>query len=60
MSLETVSGCEDMTSESDTTPEGQTIAKFAEGDPENPRAWPAWRKWTIVASVGLIDLTVLV
>ncbi|EME85607.1 uncharacterized protein MYCFIDRAFT_41178 [Pseudocercospora fijiensis CIRAD86] len=47
-----------MASESDTTPEGQAVAKFAQGDPENPRAWPAWRKWTIVASVGLVDLTV--
>ena len=35
-----------------------SYAKFEPNDPANPRNFPAWRKWTIVASVGLLDATV--
>ncbi|GIZ46444.1 hypothetical protein CKM354_000957000 [Cercospora kikuchii] len=34
------------------------IAKFLPEDAQNPRNWSAFRKWTIVASIGLVDLTV--
>jgi MFS family permease len=45
-----------------TLPEGsledRNVARFEPDDKANPRNWPSWRKWTIVASIGLIDLTV--
>lgn len=31
---------------------------FNPGDPSNPRNFPSWRKWLIVASIALIDLSV--
>lgn len=31
---------------------------FAPGDPDNPRNWPAWQKWLIVAAITPIDLSV--
>ena len=31
---------------------------FPDGDPGNPRNWPPWRKWSIVAVIVPIDLTV--
>ena len=31
---------------------------FPPGDAENPRNWPAWRKWSIVAVIILVDLSV--
>lgn len=34
------------------------VATFLPGDLSNPRNWPTWRKWTVVASIGLVDLTV--
>lgn len=34
------------------------VVTFPPGDPENPRNWPVWRKWSIVIIVTLIDLTV--
>ncbi|KAL6722270.1 hypothetical protein ACLMJK_001377 [Lecanora helva] len=34
------------------------LLDFPHGDPENPRNWPAWRKWSIVTIVALLDLTV--
>ena len=34
------------------------LVTFPPGDPENPRNWPLWRKWTIVATIAFIDLTV--
>lgn len=34
------------------------VDHFARGDPENPRNWPAWRKWLIVAVITPIDLSV--
>ena len=34
------------------------IVTFPPGDPENPRNWPTWRKWSIVIAIMLIDLTV--
>ena len=34
------------------------LVTFPPGDPENPRHWPAWRKWSIVIVIMLIDLTV--
>lgn len=36
----------------------QTTVAFKEGDPANPRNFPAWRKWSIVSAITLIDLTV--
>jgi hypothetical protein len=33
-------------------------ALLATGDPANPRNCPEWRKWSIVAAITLIDLTV--
>lgn len=36
----------------------QSVAKFTADDLGNPRNWPAWRKWGIVLSIGLVDLTV--
>ena len=50
-----------MTQHNDTSDTAQTnddIAKFLPGDFANPRNWPSWRKWTVVASIGLVDLTV--
>ncbi|KAI1075669.1 major facilitator superfamily domain-containing protein [Whalleya microplaca] len=47
-----------------TTPllsEHSTVAtpvQFAVGDPDNPRNWPSWRKWVIVAAITPIDLSV--
>ncbi|CAK4009170.1 polyamine transporter [Lecanosticta acicola] len=37
---------------------GTNVARFEVKDPSNPRNFPSWRKWTIVVSIGLIDLTV--
>ena len=34
------------------------LVSFTHGDPENPRNWPTWRKWSIVIVITLIDLTV--
>ena len=34
------------------------LVTFPPGDPENPRNWPTWRKWSIVIAIALIDLTV--
>ncbi|KAM0795731.1 MFS multidrug transporter-like protein [Usnea florida] len=34
------------------------LVTFPSGDPENPRNWPTWRKWSIVIVIALIDLTV--
>ncbi|KAI9641898.1 hypothetical protein NHQ30_009766 [Ciborinia camelliae] len=34
------------------------ILTFRSGDPSDPRNFPFWRKWTIVASITLIDLSV--
>lgn len=31
---------------------------FPAGDPANPRNWPLWRKWSILAVIILVDLTV--
>ncbi|KAI0130515.1 MFS multidrug transporter-like protein [Xylariales sp. AK1849] len=31
---------------------------FTPGDPANPRNWPSWRKWLIVAAITPIDLSV--
>ena len=33
------------------------LVTFPPGDPENPRNWPTWRKWSIVIVLTLIDLT---
>ncbi|KAH7024968.1 major facilitator superfamily domain-containing protein [Microdochium trichocladiopsis] len=33
-------------------------ATFPPGDPENPRNWPAWRKWLTVAAIIPVDLSV--
>lgn len=34
------------------------LVTFPPGDPENPRNWPIWRKWSIVVAIAFIDLTV--
>lgn len=34
------------------------LVTFPQGDPENPRNWPTWRKWSIIFVIILIDLTV--
>ena len=34
------------------------LVTFEPGDPENPRNWPLWRKWSIVVAIAFIDLTV--
>ena len=34
------------------------LVSFPPGDPENPRNWPTWRKWSIVIAIAFIDLTV--
>lgn len=39
-------------------PTNQMRALLATGDPANPRNCPEWRKWSIVAAITLIDLTV--
>ena len=36
----------------------QTVVTFPAGDPEDPRNWSEGRKWLIVATITLIDLTV--
>lgn len=33
------------------------LVTFPPGDPENPRNWPTWRKWSIVIAIMFIDLT---
>ncbi|KJX93368.1 MFS multidrug transporter like protein [Zymoseptoria brevis] len=35
-----------------------TIIKFLPDDAADPRNWPEWRKWSVVASITLVDLTV--
>ncbi|KAI4861938.1 major facilitator superfamily protein [Hypoxylon rubiginosum] len=39
-------------------PTVSTSIRFAADDPENPRNWPSWRKWIIVAAITPIDLSV--
>ncbi|KAI0179861.1 major facilitator superfamily protein [Hypoxylon sp. FL1284] len=39
-------------------PAASTSVRFAEDDPENPRNWPSWRKWIIVAAITPVDLSV--
>ena len=34
------------------------VVTFSPNDPENPRNWRPIRKWTIVAAIALVDLTV--
>lgn len=34
------------------------LDSFPKDDPENPRNWPPWRKWSIVAAIIPIDLSV--
>lgn len=34
------------------------LVTFPPRDPENPRNWPTWRKWSIVVVIAGIDLTV--
>lgn len=40
------------------TSQGEQLVTFSHSDPKDPRNFPSWRKWTIVASITLIDLTV--
>ncbi|XXH01857.1 hypothetical protein Hte_008219 [Hypoxylon texense] len=39
-------------------PTASTSIRFAADDAENPRNWPSWRKWIIVAAITPIDLSV--
>ena len=34
------------------------LLTFPPGDPENPRNWPTWRKWSIVVIIACVDMTV--
>ena len=34
------------------------LETFSPGDPANPRNWPAWRKWILVAVLTPVDLSV--
>ncbi|KAF2798815.1 MFS general substrate transporter [Melanomma pulvis-pyrius CBS 109.77] len=34
------------------------VVDFLQGDPEDPRNWPSWRKWLMVAAIIPIDLSV--
>ena len=34
------------------------LVTFPLGDPEDPRNWPLWRKWSIVLAIMVIDLSV--
>lgn len=36
----------------------ETTITFLPNDPKDPRNFPIWRKWSIVASITLVDLTV--
>lgn len=36
----------------------KTVVHFLPGDPENPRNWSASRKWSIVAAITIVDLSV--
>lgn len=42
----------------DSTAAPRTIVTFSPGDPSNPRNFSTLRKWTIVTSITLVDLTV--
>lgn len=39
------------------TPKTEIIT-FQPGDVDNPRNWPRWKKWSIIGSVLLVDLSV--
>lgn len=39
-------------------PEPETLVTFLPDDPRDPRNFALWRKWAIVASITLVDLTV--
>ncbi|KAK6836758.1 hypothetical protein PG987_007253 [Apiospora arundinis] len=42
-----------------TTPSAApSLDHFAPGDPDNPRNWPSWKKWLMVAIITPIDLSV--
>lgn len=34
------------------------VVNFPPGDPTNPRNWPLWRKWSIIAVIFLVDISV--
>lgn len=36
----------------------ENIVTFAPGDPEDPRNWSSFRKWSIVIAITFVDLTV--
>lgn len=38
--------------------EESSIVEFAPHDPENPRNWPRWKKYSIIAPLLLVDLAV--
>jgi len=38
--------------------EEEHLVTFSPNDPSDPRNFPPWRKWLIVASITLVDLTV--
>lgn len=48
-----------MSPTSDIQPtKSKTIVNFPPGDPEDPRNWSAFRKWSIVAAITLVDLSI--
>jgi hypothetical protein len=40
------------------TNDSEPDLSFTPNDPANPRNWPAWRKWSIIVAITLIDLMV--
>lgn len=34
------------------------VVNFPPGDSANPRNWPLWRKWSIIAVIFLVDISV--
>lgn len=38
--------------------EDSAIIEFAPYDPENPRNWPRWKKYSVIAPLLLVDLAV--
>ena len=42
----------------DETGKKSTIVEFAPNDTGNPRNWPRWKKYSVIAPLLLVDLTV--
>lgn len=48
----------DFPTQTSSSSQEEHLVTFTPHDPKDPRNFPAWRKWLIVASITLIDLTV--